>query len=71
MDTSVSNMVRQISDALYKDSRTHKEVIEVGYYQGVVTLTGNVKNAGVVQAAEEIARSQPGVISVVNELKAG
>ena len=71
MDTSVSNMVRQISDALYKDSRTHKEVIEVGYNQGVVTLTGNVKNAAVIQAAEEIARSQPGVISVVNELKVG
>ena len=71
MDTPVSNLIKHISEALYQDKRTQKAVIEVGCNQGIVVLSGHVKSAAVIQAAEEIARSQPGVLSVVNELKVG
>lgn len=71
MEIPVSSMVKQISEALDRDPRTRKSVIEVGYHQGMVLLTGMVKSAAIMQAAEEIARAQPGVISVTNELKVG
>jgi osmotically-inducible protein OsmY len=71
MDTPASNIIKQVSDALDQDPRTRKSIIDVGYNQGVVVLTGMVKSHAVIQAAEEIARSQPGVISVINEMKVG
>lgn len=71
METAVSGTIKQISEALSRDPRTHKALIDIGYIQGVVTLTGTVKSHAEVQAAEEIARSQPGVLSVVNELRVG
>lgn len=71
MEIPVSSVVKQISEALAEDPRTRKSVIEVGYRQGVVLLTGMVKSGSIIQAAEEIARAQPGVISVTNELKIG
>lgn len=71
MDTPASNVTRQISEALYEDSRTRKSIIDVSCNQGIVVLSGKVKSLAVLQAAEEIARAQPGVISVVNELKVG
>jgi osmotically-inducible protein OsmY len=69
MDTPASNVTKQISDALYEDPRTRKAIIDVSCNQGIVVLSGMVNSRAVIQAAEEIARSQPGVISVVNELK--
>jgi osmotically-inducible protein OsmY len=71
MDTPISNVVKQISDALNRDPRTSKAVIDVGFNQGIVILTGMVKNHSISQAAEEIARAQEGVVSVQNELKVG
>ena len=71
MDTPVSSIIKQVSEALEQDPRTKKSIIDVGYNQGVVVLTGVVKTHGIVQAAEEIARAQPGVISVINEMKVG
>ncbi len=71
MDTPVSSIIKQVSEALEHDPRTKKSIIDVGYNQGMVVLTGIVKSHGIVQAAEEIARSQPGVISVINEMKVG
>jgi len=53
------------------DPRTKNSIIEVGNNQGIVIMTGTVKTPAISQAAEEIVRSQPGVISVVNELKIG
>ncbi len=70
MDATVSSVIKEISEALSHDPRTQKEVIDIGYNQGVVTLTGTVKSTKVIEAAEEIVRSQKGVITVVNELKA-
>ncbi len=69
MDTPVSNITKQITDALFDDPRMKGSVIEVGNDHGIVILTGTVKSADISQAAEEISRAQPGVISVVNELK--
>jgi osmotically-inducible protein OsmY len=71
METSVSSIIQQICEALEKDPLTRKAVIEVGFNQGIVTLTGSVKSPGMIKAAEKIARSHPGVVSVVNELKVG
>lgn len=71
METPISSVVKQVSDALGNDPRTRNAVIDVGFNQGVVILTGMVKNHAIIQAAEDIARSQEGVISVLNELKVG
>jgi osmotically-inducible protein OsmY len=69
MDTTVSTVIKQISEALSRDPRTQQSVIDVAYNQGVVILTGTVKSREMLRAAEEIAQSQPGVVSVVNELR--
>jgi len=71
MDTPFSSITKQVAEALMNDPRTKGSIIEVGNNQGIVILTGTVKSPAVSQAAEEISRSQPGVISVVNELKIG
>ncbi len=63
--------VKEIYDQLQNDPRTKGAVIDVGFNRGMVVLTGTVKSAAIVQAAEEIARQQPGVITVTNELKVG
>ena len=71
MDNPITNTVKGIYDQLQNDPRTKNAVIDVSFNQGIAVLTGTVKTAGVVQAAEDIARQQPGVISVQNELKVG
>jgi osmotically-inducible protein OsmY len=69
MDTQMSSVSKQINDALLNDPRTKKSVIDVAFSQGMVTLTGTVKSVDVIKAAEEIARAQPDVLMVTNELK--
>lgn len=64
-----SNHVMQVGEALAADPRTGDAVIEVINVNGVITLAGTVQDTSVKQAAEEIARSQPGVISVINALR--
>ncbi len=71
MDNPTLNVTKGISDALQNDPRTKKSVIDVSYNQGVVALTGRVKSAQEAQAAEEVARKQPGVVMVTNELHVG
>ena len=71
METPISSVVKHISEALDQDPRTRKSIIDVGFHQGVVVLTGTVKNHSISQAAVEIARAQEGVLSVQNELKVG
>ncbi len=71
MNTPVSTVTKQVTEALMNDPRTKDSVIEVGNNHGIVILTGTVKSTAISQAAEEISRSQPGVISVVNELTVG
>lgn len=71
METQHVNVVKEIYDQLEHDPRTKKCIIEVAFSRGVVTLSGTVKDTKMMMAAEEIARGQPGVISVINELKVG
>lgn len=71
METAHDAVTKQIEEALLNDARTAKSVIDVGFRNGIVTLTGSVRNASISQAAEEIARSNPGVLQVVNELHIG
>jgi osmotically-inducible protein OsmY len=67
LDTDVAIQTRVVY-ALLSDPRTVVSIIRVTTEQGVVTLKGNVDDAEVRDAAEEVAAQQPGVISVVNEL---
>ncbi len=71
METQSVNVVKEIYNHLERDPRTKKAIIEVTSEHGIVTLSGMVKDAKTLMAAEEIARQQQGVISVVNELKVG
>lgn len=64
-----NELSNRVSQALLNDPRTDQVVIEVSAEQGVVTLSGTVDSPGTSQAAEEIARSQRGVVSVINQLK--
>jgi len=64
-----TDQMMQIAKALAADARTVDAVIEAINENGIITLAGTVKDASVKRAAEEIARSQPGVISVINALK--
>jgi osmotically-inducible protein OsmY len=57
-----------IEEALLQDSRTRDETIDVINKQGIVTLSGIVRSEKSSQAAEEIARRQPGVVKVINSL---
>jgi osmotically-inducible protein OsmY len=68
LDTDLAVQTR-VMNALLNDPRTNVAVIEVVNESGVVTLKGQVDSADVRKAAEEIASSQPGVLSVVNALE--
>lgn len=69
MNALNTNIYERVSKSLLDDPRTSKAVIDIVTQQGMITLTGKVDSEEVRQAAEEIARNQPGVITVVNELK--
>jgi osmotically-inducible protein OsmY len=68
LDTDI-NIATKVNEALLDDPRTHMAVIQVVSENGVVTLKGQVDNARVRKAAQEVAEKQPGVISVVNALE--
>ena len=61
----------RVMEALQNDPRTKGAIIDVAASGGIVTLSGKVKSQQVREAAEEIARGQSDVLSVVNELKVG
>jgi len=67
--TQLNNLGQRVTNALLEDPRTKETVFEVVNDRGIVTLTGTVDSDETRQAAEEIARQQTGVVSVVNELK--
>lgn len=69
MVTPLPSTTEEITERLQEDPRTQDADIEVSFNQGVVTLMGTAKSEEIRQAAEEIARSQPAVITVFNELK--
>jgi osmotically-inducible protein OsmY len=66
---TTSDVASWVAEALAMDPRTAEAVIGVSYDRGIVTLQGEVKSNAVHAAAEEIAYSQEGVISVVNALE--
>jgi osmotically-inducible protein OsmY len=68
LDTDIAIQTR-VAHALLSDPRTSISVIEVVNERGVVTLKGEVDSAEVREVAEEIAKEQPGVLSVVNALE--
>lgn len=67
----VDPLTLKVEEALMNDHRTSDSVIEVGSYQGIVTLSGWVDSVETAQAAEEIANIQEGVIRVINSLVVG
>jgi osmotically-inducible protein OsmY len=62
-------LTQSVTKALIQDKRTKDAPIEVINQNGILTLKGHVKNDKIRKAAENIAMQQPGVISVINELK--
>ncbi len=66
--TTDTGVVARVTAALLEDPRTRLHTIEVSSEHGVVTLSGTVPSEEVKRAAEEIARQQKGVVSVINAL---
>lgn len=64
----VDPLTLKVEEALMNDDRTSDAVIDVGSYQGIVTLTGWVESLEVAQAAEEVTNRQEGVVKVINSL---
>jgi len=64
----VDSLTLKVEEALMNDHRTGDSVIDVGSYQGIVTLSGWVDSVETAKAAEEIATIQEGVIRVINSL---
>ena len=58
-----------VERALAEDARTAAAVIDVIEDRGVVTLEGSVDSPAAQAAAAEVAAAQPGVISVMNNLR--
>jgi osmotically-inducible protein OsmY len=71
MVSPMTDMSTSIINELHNDPRTqpYTRDIEVTSDRGIITLAGTVPSQQVSDAAEEIARNSPGVISVHNELK--
>ena len=64
-----NDLLAEVESALMNDQRTRDAIIEVINNNGIVTLTGVVKSAEIVSAAEEVAGQPDGVIKVVNLLR--
>ena len=71
MQTSDEPLDVQITNALARDPRTARAVIDVASFGGRVTLTGTVGSAAEKAAAVEVARSVPGVVAIDDEIAVG
>ncbi len=58
----------RVIEALKSDPRTRGCIFDVAHDRGVVSVRGEVPNAQVREAAEQVAKQQDGVITVVNEI---
>ncbi len=67
--TTDTEVVARVTAALLEDPRTARYAIEVASEHGIVTLSGVVPSEEVKRAAEEIARRQKGVVTVINALE--
>lgn len=61
-------VIDRVIEALKGDSRTHDCHIDVVNQRGVVSLRGIVPDGATREAAEQVARQQDGVITVINEI---
>jgi len=68
MHNNDSDVIALVTKALLQDERTWAAILEVGDREGVVRLSGIVGSEEDRLAAEEIARQQGGVKTVVNEI---
>jgi len=50
-----NDLLGEVESALMSDHRTRDAIIEVDNNNGIVTLSGVVKSAEIVSAAEEVA----------------
>lgn len=71
MTQSTSDPGQRVATALLQDPRTEAAIIDVANDRGMISLTGTVDSDDIRRAAEQIAREQQGVVTVVNELKVG
>jgi osmotically-inducible protein OsmY len=63
-------LVNAVAQALGHDSRLRGQSVRVQAYQGFITLTGDVRDAGILIAAEAAAASVSQVRGVINHLRA-
>jgi osmotically-inducible protein OsmY len=67
--TTDTSIVAHITAALSNDPRTDVAIVGVIDERGVVSLKGQVDDPNTREAAERIARQQPGVVDVINDLE--
>lgn len=67
--TTDASIVAHITAALSTDPRTDVAIVGVVNERGVVSLKGQVDDPNTREAAEKIARRQPGVADVINDLE--
>ena len=60
---------REVQRRLLDDSKLLDTAVSVQVSQGVVTLTGSVTTAALRARAGELAKTSPGVVSVVNDVQ--
>jgi uncharacterized protein YrrD len=70
LDTDTAIEARVLA-ALADDPRTELADISAACDRGIVTLTGQVDNAEIREAAEEVAERQTSVVEVINDLAIG
>jgi len=69
MTQTTTDPGQRVMNALLEDPRTSSARIDAANDRGMITLTGTVDSEDTRRTAEEIAREQPGVLTVVNELR--
>jgi len=65
------SLAARVEARLDADPRTADAPISVSGHGGEVTLEGTVASAAIKAAAEAIARAEPGVVMVLNDLRIG
>jgi osmotically-inducible protein OsmY len=67
--TNFSEVSDRVLEALQSDRRTREGMIDASFANGALTLSGTVDSHQMRAAADEIARRQDGVVTVINDLK--
>ena len=64
----MSDAKKKVLEAFNENGILERSAIEVIDENGIVTLKGTVEKYDSIKFAEQIAKQQPGVIEVINEL---